>query len=237
MRLRPPVDVSDAVPSDHLQPDGLPDAGGAPVPDRVRWRLPILLAARLAEVVRIVLGPHHDHGGRRSDGQRRRDVCLERRVPALVPGHVDAVDPNIGAIIDRPEVEQESLVILACERVKIDLAPVPDHAMRTGIVDAAGRRLRRKRRRDRAVERGGVRLPMPVPPDVVRVEGELPFAGEVVPVGAGELRVGVLVGEVIHAARLQLRQTNVFLDGGIVREMYSSRNRRSRNGARLHDSK
>ena len=52
--------LADAGGGHALQPDGLPDAGGARVPDRVRLELPVLLAARLGEVVRVVLGADDD---------------------------------------------------------------------------------------------------------------------------------------------------------------------------------
>src|SRR5262245_20686369 len=43
-----------------LEPNALPDAGRARIPDRVRLELPILLAARLGEVVWIVIGADDD---------------------------------------------------------------------------------------------------------------------------------------------------------------------------------
>ena len=57
-----------------LQPDRLPDARGAVVPDGVRIGLPVLLAARLGDVERVVLGaddhrllgPPRGHPSRRS---------------------------------------------------------------------------------------------------------------------------------------------------------------------------
>ena len=46
-QIRGPAEVDDVRCRDSLDPDLLPDAGGAPVPDRVRLELPVLLSARL----------------------------------------------------------------------------------------------------------------------------------------------------------------------------------------------
>ena len=55
--------ATDVACGDPLHPDGLPDAGRARIPDRMRLELPVLLAARLGEIVRIVLGADHDLDG------------------------------------------------------------------------------------------------------------------------------------------------------------------------------
>src|SRR5690606_24842130 len=44
-----------------LQPYRLPDARSAIIPDIVGLELPVLLAARLGHVERLVLGAHHHH--------------------------------------------------------------------------------------------------------------------------------------------------------------------------------
>ena len=65
-----------------LEPDRLPDAGRARIPDRVRLELPVLLAARLRQVGWIVFGAHDDLA-RRAAVQESRDVDGERRVAAV----------------------------------------------------------------------------------------------------------------------------------------------------------
>ena len=66
-----------------LEPDRLPDAGRARIPDRVRLELPVLLAARLGEVVR-----DRRRRARRPSAARGiaavGDVGAERRVAAFV---------------------------------------------------------------------------------------------------------------------------------------------------------
>src|SRR4051794_10606237 len=49
-----PAQVADGTARDLLEPNGLPDAGGACVPDGVRLELPVLFATRLGEIVRVV---------------------------------------------------------------------------------------------------------------------------------------------------------------------------------------
>ncbi len=43
-----------------LKPDALPDAGSARIPDRMRFQLPVLLAAWLGQIVWIVIYAHGD---------------------------------------------------------------------------------------------------------------------------------------------------------------------------------
>ena len=93
---RRPAHLVDVGPRHPLEPHGLPDAGGARVPDRVRLALPVLLAARLGELMRIVLGAHRDDLPARGV-QHVRDVGRERGVPAFVGRHQMAVDPHLGA--------------------------------------------------------------------------------------------------------------------------------------------
>ncbi len=63
-----PAQRADRGRRDGLEPDGLPDPGGAAVPDVVRLLVPVLLAAGLGEVVRVVLGADHEGVGRRAAG-------------------------------------------------------------------------------------------------------------------------------------------------------------------------
>src|SRR5262249_60776340 len=81
-----------------LQPDGLPDAGRPRIPDGVRVQLPILLAARLGEILRIVLGTDRDRL-RALCREEIRDVRLEGRVAAFVPGDDEAIDPDPAGIV------------------------------------------------------------------------------------------------------------------------------------------
>ena len=157
---------------DLLEPDRLPDAGRAVVPDRVRLGLPVLLAARLGQVVRIVFGPDDQHVLRRRASQGRGDVGGERRVAALVRGDKQTVDPDLRPVIDRAEVEQHAAAPSAsCGR---ESPPIPDHRVETGLADAAGRRFRRERDDDRPVEDIGAIEPVPVEAAVVIVVRELP---------------------------------------------------------------
>jgi hypothetical protein len=108
VQVRLPGHAVDPHGRNRLEPHRLPDPGGALVPDLVRALAPVLLAARLGEVVREVL---------RADGddllavrlQGGRDVGRERRVAALVRRHQVAVHPDAGAVVDRPEVQQQAL--------------------------------------------------------------------------------------------------------------------------------
>ncbi len=58
------MEAGDVGGGDRLEPDRLPDAGGAIVPDGVRGRLPVLLAARHAAIERPILGPDDDEPAR-----------------------------------------------------------------------------------------------------------------------------------------------------------------------------
>lgn len=57
--------------------------------------LPRLLAAWLALVARVVLGPYDDRLRRRLAVERVRDVECERGLPACVVSDVLAVDPDV----------------------------------------------------------------------------------------------------------------------------------------------
>ena len=100
-----PVEPGQVPVADHLAPDRLPDAGRAVVPDVVRRGSPVLLAARLGRVVDRILGAHDDDLVA-TLVERVGDVSVERGVPALVAGDQLAVDPDLGPVVDRPEVQQ-----------------------------------------------------------------------------------------------------------------------------------
>ena len=95
---------------DHLHPDGLPDAGRPRIPDGMRRDLPVLLAARFGEVVRVVFGANDelDRGLIGASG----DVERERRIAALVAAEASAVDPDGGVVVDRAEVQQDPVALL-----------------------------------------------------------------------------------------------------------------------------
>jgi hypothetical protein len=91
---------------DALEPHRLPDAGGARIPDRVRLALPILLAARLGDVVGIILREHrHRLPARRIE--HAGDVGPERRVPAFVHHRELVVDPHPGREVDGTEAQDD----------------------------------------------------------------------------------------------------------------------------------
>ncbi|HMJ55213.1 MAG TPA: hypothetical protein VK540_24220 [Polyangiaceae bacterium] len=77
----------------------------------MRLELPVLLAARFGEIVRIVIGPHGDEV-RLSGLEQAGDVDLERRIAAVVLGHERIIDPHAGFVVDGAEMQDEMLVIL-----------------------------------------------------------------------------------------------------------------------------
>src|SRR5215207_11277623 len=78
-----------------LQPDCLPDAGRSGIPDGVRIELPVLLAARLGQVVRVILGAENDLVLRTGE-QEIGDIDRKRRVSAFVTARIRSVDPYPG---------------------------------------------------------------------------------------------------------------------------------------------
>ena len=147
---RTPRDVSDVLTRNRLEPDRLPDSARAVVPDDVPLLGPVLLAARLREVVRIVLDPHDDVEA----GARIRHLRRERRVAALVMGDVLTADPDVGAVVDSPEVHAAGAGRAAWPAAAIssadDRAPVPHDVVESRVADARGRRLRREGHGDRS---------------------------------------------------------------------------------------
>src|SRR4051794_35985260 len=87
-----------------FQPDRLPDSGSSRIPNRVRLQLPILLSARLGQVVRIILCPNNDRL-KFFAGDRVRDIAFERRAAALMRCNDLAVYPDGGVIINGPKME------------------------------------------------------------------------------------------------------------------------------------
>src|SRR4051794_11457084 len=98
-----PAQLADPSGWNHLEPNRLPDAAGSRVPDGMGLELPVLLAARLREVVGIVAGANDDFNlvvicfiGQTGD---------EWRVPALMANDFAAVHPHGCLIVDSPEVQ------------------------------------------------------------------------------------------------------------------------------------
>ena len=171
----------------HLQPDRLPDAGRAVVPDNVRVGHPVLLAARLAHVERLVLGAH-DQDLFFAIIQLAGDVGGKGRVAALMARHQAAVDPDGGHVIDGAKVEHNPLGLLALHR---KCAPVPDDGMAAGVVDTAGSGLRRERHLNLAAEDVVAAAgPAVVDPAVFVVVGKPPLTAQVDPIVAEELWIG-----------------------------------------------
>ena len=141
--VRRPADFLDVGARHLLEPDGLPDAGGARVPDRMRLELPVLLAARLRQIVRVVLSMHR-HCLRARRIEQVCDVRPKWRVPAFVRHRKAVVDPDLRRVIDRAEPQDHSTVV----RNQRELSLVPARAMQSAVADAARSRFGRKRHHD-----------------------------------------------------------------------------------------
>jgi len=181
------------------------------VPDAARFDLPELLAARLGEIFRLILGADHDDLLVAVGAQRPGDVGAERRLPALVRGDELPVKPDLRAIIDRAEVEQQALVRGLLRRRAAETAPpaprgvpgdrvgegaaIPDDRVEGDIADPARRRLRREGDDDLAREWGRVVVPARAQPGVVVIVGEAPGAVQFGPARAHELRARVSLGQ------------------------------------------
>src|SRR5215218_3988105 len=85
VEIRGPAHVADVAAGDRFQPDRLPDPGGAVVPDLVRPLLPILLAARLRQIERLILSSDDDRLIPVAGRQHRGDIDGERRVATFMP--------------------------------------------------------------------------------------------------------------------------------------------------------
>src|SRR4029078_3858222 len=130
---------------DDFEPDGLPDAGRARIPDRVRVQLPVLLSARLREIVRVVEGADHEFllGAVR---QVRRDVNGEGRVAAFVSTGKPAVYPDGRDVVDCTEIQQQALAV--GETGARNGSAVPARAEEAAFADTAQRRFWRERNLD-----------------------------------------------------------------------------------------
>ena len=147
----------DATRRQRFEPHALPDACGRRVEDRLRDRLPVLLAARGGLVGQRILGLHDEHVVAVAQGSR--DLGAERGVAAFVTGHLDVVDPHGRPVVDRPEMQDDDL-----GRGRIEAPPVPDHVPGQ-LADARQLGLGAERNQDAPVEdriRPGAELPLPV---------------------------------------------------------------------------
>src|SRR5215218_2107641 len=70
-----------------LQPDRLPDTGRSRIPDGMRLELPVLLAARLGQVLRVVLGAENDLVLYARE-QEIGDINRKRRVSTFVTARI-----------------------------------------------------------------------------------------------------------------------------------------------------
>src|SRR4051794_40996193 len=105
LNSRRPAKVANGTARDLLEPDGLPDAGSACIPDGMRLELPVLFAARLGEIVRVVFGANDD--GLEFDAiveECLDDIAVERRAAALVARDQVPVHPDGRFVVDGAEV-------------------------------------------------------------------------------------------------------------------------------------
>ena len=185
--IRHDVEVGDIGRRHALEPDRLPDAGGAVIPDGVRLELPVLLAARLGQVVGMVLGTD-DQDLRSVGGQRGGDVGGEGSLPADMIGDEGAVHPDPGRIVDGAEVQQQAPPV---ERRGVEVAAIPDDRVEALVADPRQRGFGRKGDCYGARERRLSSVPSGREAFVAIIVRELPRAAQVGPVGTAHLRPGV----------------------------------------------
>ena len=104
-----PAEAIDVSGRNAFVPHGLPDTGRARIPDAMGLELPVLLAPRLGEVGRVVLDAHRDPLVR-AGGERGRDIGRKRRMPALMADDEVAVHPDLGLVVDGPEVQDHPVI-------------------------------------------------------------------------------------------------------------------------------
>src|SRR4051812_20367400 len=108
LHVRRPSHAADVSRGDAFHPHRLPDARGARGPDAVRLELPVLLAARLGKIGRVVLRAYHDRL-RIFEFQKSGDLAAEWRVAALMFRRRMTVDPDGGAIIHGREMKHQAI--------------------------------------------------------------------------------------------------------------------------------
>src|SRR5262249_28556056 len=114
----------------------------------------------------------------------------KRRVPPAMARGLLAVDPDGRDVVDGSEIDQDALVLP--RRRNVERAPVPDHVMKGAVADAAQLRLKRIGHRDLLAERLVAPEPAIGESPVLVVELELPPTVQRAPLGAYEIRAGVL---------------------------------------------
>src|SRR3954462_5617792 len=107
--------------------------GVALTPASARPAPPILLAARLLDVGRIILRPHHEHLRTRVS-QKRSDVSREWGVAALMLDCEPAVHPYRRFVVDCAEVQLKPLG--SADLMGAEFAPVPGHRVKSRVVHA-----------------------------------------------------------------------------------------------------
>src|SRR5579884_588334 len=127
--------------ADRLQPDRLPDAGRARVPDALAAELLAFgLIGAFLRVGGVVDGD--DKLLRAVRLQGACDVVGEGGIAASMRTHLLAVDPDRALPVHRAEVEQDMLPLPAARHVKG--APIPDALMNLlALADAGESRLER----------------------------------------------------------------------------------------------
>lgn len=171
-----PAQGGDVRGRDGFRPDLTPDSGRAAVPDDVRLRLPVLLAARLLQAARVIVRSHDD-GLEVVVVQGVRDVGMEAHVPSLMGGDMNAVDPHVGPVVDGLEMEEDPPVTGGGQH---RATPVPDGRVPV-LLDARQPRFGREGHGDRAVERGVRAPPALEQAAIVVVEAEFPLAVQIGP--------------------------------------------------------
>jgi hypothetical protein len=154
--------------------------------------LPVLLATRLGQVVRVVFGTENDLMLRIRE-QEIGDIDRKRRIAAFVAARVRPVDPHPSGVIDRPEHEEYPLPAL--RRGNLDGASVPARAEESLETDSAQQRLRREGDEDRSIP-GDLAGERPV---AVRIESEIPASIERFPIWSLQLRSRVSFRHAGHA--------------------------------------
>ena len=158
-----------------FQPHRLPDAAGPVVPDDVRMLAPVLFAARLRHVERIVLDTDDEvvvAGGVQCFG----DIEGERRVTAFVRADPVTVDPDDGPIVHGAESEHQPAAgaVTGGDQIRgRQHAVIPERLMEARVVNLGGGGFGRERDEDRTAQ---MRLLVPAVTDatIVIVERRTP---------------------------------------------------------------
>ena len=169
-----------------LQPHALPDAGDGGVPALEGLRAEALLAPGLVKVQPVLRA--NRHGIAASGLGQVGHVKAEGRIAALMAAQVLPVQPHIGPVVHRAEVQQA-----AGGHVRRDGegALIPHHIAVLPAVDAGKAALIAKGHMD-AVGGWQAAIPLVLLAHLVPVEGEAPRAVEGLPGGTNPVGTGVL---------------------------------------------